>query len=69
MKKRSVNIAGHASSISLEEEFWGALKALAKSRGLSISALITQIDEERTIPNLSSAIRVAVLKDLQRSND
>jgi len=65
MKKRSVKIAGHASSISMEEEFWAALKALAARRGLSLNALITEIDEERTTQNLSSAIRIAILADLQ----
>ncbi len=65
MKKRSVNIAGHATSVTLEDEFWSTLKNLAKSRNLSVNALITEIDEIRGPRNLSSAIRVYILKNLQ----
>ncbi|WP_042695493.1 ribbon-helix-helix domain-containing protein [Azospirillum sp. B506] len=61
MKKRSVLIAGHPTSVSLEEEFWDALKSVAQSRGLSVNALIEEIDQSRT-GNLSSAIRVYLLK-------
>lgn len=64
MKKRSVLIAGHPTSVSLEEEFWEALKQLAERRGRSINALIEEIDQTRT-GNLSSAIRVHVLKAVQ----
>ncbi|CAO3429692.1 ribbon-helix-helix domain-containing protein [Azospirillum doebereinerae] len=64
MKKRSVLIAGHPTSVSLEEEFWEALKGVAQARGLSVNALIEEIDRART-GNLSSAIRVHVLNDLQ----
>ena len=59
--KRSVLIAGHSTSISLEEAFWDALKAIATERKLSLTALITEIDGGRTGENLSSAIRVFVL--------
>ncbi len=65
MKKRSVLIAGHPTSVSLEEEFWEALKAEAAGRGVSVNALIEEIDAGRT-GNLSSAIRVFVLGELQR---
>jgi len=58
--KRSVIIAGHRTSVSLEPEFWSALKDLAEVRRLSINQLIEQIDAGRT-RNLSSAIRVFVL--------
>lgn len=61
MKKRSVLIAGHATSVSLEEEFWEALKELATARGLSLNSQIEAIDRSRT-GNLSSAIRVHVLE-------
>ncbi|PWC83826.1 arylsulfate sulfotransferase [Azospirillum sp. TSH100] len=64
MKKRSVLIAGHPTSVSLEEEFWDALKSVAQSRGLSVNALIEEIDQTRS-GNLSSAIRVYVLKAVQ----
>jgi len=63
--KRSVTIAGHATSVSLEPEFWEALKRLAVDDGLSLNALIARIDAERKRP-LSSAIRVHVLERLQR---
>ena len=59
--KRSVLIAGHRTSVSLEPEFWDALKGIAASAGSSINGLITEIDGERTT-NLSSALRVYVLK-------
>ena len=58
--KRSVRIAGHATSISLEPAFWQALSEIAARRDLSLNALLSQIDAERT-GNLSSAIRLFVL--------
>lgn len=64
MKKRSVRISGHPTSVSLEEEFWGALKSIADSKTVSINQLITDIDETRGERNLSSAIRVFVLTHL-----
>lgn len=57
VRKRSVNIAGHATSISLEPVFWDALRAAAAEDGRTLVAIITEIDEARTT-NLSSAIRV-----------
>jgi len=60
MKKRSVVINGHRTSVSLEDIFWTALKALATENGMSVSRLVTEIDRERD-GNLSSAIRVYVL--------
>jgi len=62
IRKRSVSIAGHATSISLEDAFWTRLGAIAKARGQSLSALIRDIDEART-GNLSSALRVFVLEN------
>jgi predicted DNA-binding ribbon-helix-helix protein len=59
--KRSVRIAGHATSVSLEAPFWQALRALAARRGQSVNALLAAIDAERC-GNLSSAIRVFVLE-------
>ena len=61
MKKRSVTIAGHATSVTLEEEFWQALKDIAAARGLSVNALIAEIDDNSE-GNLSSSIRVYVLE-------
>ncbi|HET8728635.1 MAG TPA: ribbon-helix-helix domain-containing protein [Alphaproteobacteria bacterium] len=57
-------IAGHRTSVSLEPEFWDALKAIAARRGASLNRLIEDIDAERN-RNLSSAIRVFVLRELQ----
>lgn len=64
--KRSVRIAGHPTSVTLEEAFWDALKEIAAARGQSLNALITDIDEARALEaggegNLSSAIRVWTL--------
>nr|WP_321456347.1 ribbon-helix-helix domain-containing protein [uncultured Cohaesibacter sp.] len=61
MKKHSVTIAGHRTSISLEDEFWQGLKALAESRDKSLADIIRQIDKDRGRNNLSSAIRIIVL--------
>ena len=63
MKKRSVTINGHRSSITLEDAFWIELQALAKTRGLSLNGLITEIDTTRPPDeNLSSTLRVYVLE-------
>ena len=64
--KRSVTIAGHSTSVSLEEPFWQELKRMADERRLSLAALIANIDENRSVENLSSALRLAVLDDLRR---
>ena len=64
--KRSLSIAGHRTSLSLEPEFWDALQQAAAARGLSISALVSEIDQTRGARNLSSAVRVWLLKDLLR---
>jgi predicted DNA-binding ribbon-helix-helix protein len=60
-QKRSVLIAGHATSISLEPAFWAALEEAARERGTPINALVAEIDAERLDaprpPNLTSAIR------------
>ena len=59
--KRSIMIAGHSTSISLEPAFWDSLKAQAESEGVPVSALVARIDsariESRDPPNLGSAIR------------
>jgi predicted DNA-binding ribbon-helix-helix protein len=64
--KRSVSIAGHRTSISLEEPFWSGLREIAEREKLSVQALIGRIDAERGEQNLSSAIRVFVLTDMRR---
>ena len=63
MRKHSVVIAGHTTSVSLEAPFWDALKNIADTRGLSLNQLITEIDHSRG-ENLSSAIRVYVLAEI-----
>jgi predicted DNA-binding ribbon-helix-helix protein len=64
--KRSVVIAGHQTSVSLEHAFWTALKAAAARRGITINDLVTRIDAQRQ-GNLSSAIRVFLLEDSLRA--
>jgi predicted DNA-binding ribbon-helix-helix protein len=61
LRKRSVTIAGHSTSLTLEEAFWKALRAVAQQRGLSLNALVAAVDAERA-GNLSSALRVFVLE-------
>jgi predicted DNA-binding ribbon-helix-helix protein len=62
LKKRSVMIAGHRTSVSLEAPFWDVLREIAESRDQSVQSLIGVIDAERGGQNLSSAIRVFVLR-------
>ena len=59
--KRSIVVAGHKTSISLEDAFWNALKEIAKARNVTLSHLVGAIDSERQHGNLSSAIRLYVL--------
>ena len=63
--KRSLQIAGHRTSISLEEPFWNELKDYAAERGASLAGLVAEIDGARGDANLSSAIRVALLERLR----
>lgn len=64
MKKISVSLSGHQTSISLESEFIDALQELAKTKGRSVASIISEIDANRTPKmNLSSAVRVWVLKN------
>lgn len=67
IKKRSVLIAGHPTSLSLEGEFWSALREIARHRGQSLNQLVAGVDAERR-GNLSSALRVFVL-DCYRSGE
>jgi predicted DNA-binding ribbon-helix-helix protein len=64
--KRSVTIAGHRTSISLESEFWDVLQKLSAQRGKSITALVAEVDRQRGDRNLSSALRVWVLDQVSR---
>ncbi len=62
--KRSIRIAGHNTSLSLEPEFWDELKRLAAERNLSLNELVGSIDKTRK-GNLSSTLRVFVLNELR----
>jgi predicted DNA-binding ribbon-helix-helix protein len=59
--KRSIVIAGHKTSVSLEDAFWKGLKEIAAARNIPLSDLVSTIDNERQHGNLSSAIRLFVL--------
>jgi len=68
MKKRSISIHGHRTSISLEDPFWDMLQAIAKERGQSLASLVRQVDLNRD-GGLSSALRVFVLAELKKKRD
>ena len=59
--KRSIVIAGHKTSVSLEDAFWKGLKEIAAERNMTLSELVASIDSDRQHGNLSSAIRLFVL--------
>ncbi len=62
IRKRSIAIAAHRTSVSLEDGFWQALHDIAVTRGMTVPALVAEIDSSRQPEvNLSSAIRLAVL--------
>ncbi|MQX37586.1 ribbon-helix-helix domain-containing protein [Roseospira navarrensis] len=71
LRKRSITIAGHATSVSLEEPFWDALREIAARDGRTVADLVTAVDTARTTQtdgapgNLSSALRVYVLAHYQ----
>jgi predicted DNA-binding ribbon-helix-helix protein len=67
IEKRSVTIAGHATSVSLEAAFWAALRDLARLRGVPLAGLVASVDRDRA-GNLSSALRLLVL-DAYRSGE
>ncbi|HKU95035.1 MAG TPA: ribbon-helix-helix domain-containing protein [Vineibacter sp.] len=73
IRKRSVTIGRHRTSVSLEAAFWDELQAIAERRGMSLNALVADIDRERLqgrdlrdATNLSSALRLHVLEALKR---
>jgi predicted DNA-binding ribbon-helix-helix protein len=66
LRKRSLVIAGHATSVTLEGVFWDELKRIAQARDLSINQLAAEIDGLRQ-GNLSSALRVFVVSEIKRS--
>jgi predicted DNA-binding ribbon-helix-helix protein len=61
LRKRSVQLSGHATSIALEPEFWAVLEAMATTQQLSLAALIGRLDDARAGRPLASACRVAAL--------
>ncbi|MDX3810495.1 ribbon-helix-helix domain-containing protein [Bosea thiooxidans] len=65
-RKRSLSIAGHRTSVSLEDEFWDALKQIAAGEGRSLAALIAEVDTARGNINLSAALRLHVLAHYRR---
>lgn len=70
MKKRSVVISGHSTSITMEDAFWEELKDIATARGLSLNKLVSEIDDQRRDvwrgQNLSSALRLYILQTLKQ---
>jgi len=70
MRKRSVTISGHATSITLEDAFWAELKEIAQTQGLSLNRIISQIDDTRRNKypghNLSSALRLYILEEVKK---
>ena len=66
--KRSVIIAGHKTSVSLEEAFWSGLKEIAHNRHMTLSNIVCDIDTRRRQGNLSSAIRLFVLDGVRNQN-
>jgi predicted DNA-binding ribbon-helix-helix protein len=60
--KRSIVVAGHKTSVSLEDAFWNGLKEIAGRRDITLSDLVAAIDSQRHHGNLSSAIRLFVLE-------
>lgn len=63
--KRSIVIAGHKTSVSLEDAFWRGLKEIAHTQRTTLSTMVSQIDKGRSQANLSSAIRLFVLDRLR----
>lgn len=65
-RKRSLTLAGHRTSISLEPEFWEALQAIVRADRRTLTSLVREVDESRGGRNLSSALRVFVLQHCMR---
>ena len=69
MKKISISLSGHQTSISLEKEFFDVLQKIANSKNVSVASIIKQIDEQR-LPssNLSSEIRIWILMQVLKTS-
>ncbi len=66
LKKRSVNLAGHATSVALEPEFWAVLETMSKERRISLAALIAELDQRRGESLLASYCRLSALAYAQQ---
>jgi predicted DNA-binding ribbon-helix-helix protein len=67
MKKKSICLFGHRTSITLEEQFWDALREISIKKDLSVQKLVEHIDEKRAHKNLSAAIRIYILSFYQKT--
>ena len=65
LRKRSLNLAGHQTSVALEPEFWAVLDSMAGAQGLAVAALVLRIDRDRGSTPLASACRLAALAHAQ----
>jgi len=68
LKKRSVNLAGHATSVALEPEFWVVLETMSKDRRISLAALIAELDSKRGESLLASFCRLSALAYVQKGS-
>ena len=68
LKKRSITLAGHATSVALEPEFWAVLDRIAEARGLTPTGLMLWVDQTRGRRPLASACRLAALRWAQAPN-
>lgn len=68
LKKRSLVLAGHATSVALEPEFWEALEDIAKHEGVGLNALVARLDEGRGEGGLASTLRLYCLRVLMARN-
>lgn len=69
LRKRSLSIAGHRTSIALEPEFWTALEEIAAKRSISLSQLVAEADEARSEAGLSSTLRLMALRHYRKRAD
>jgi predicted DNA-binding ribbon-helix-helix protein len=65
LRKRSISIEGHGTSVALEPEFWAELELLAAQSGSSLAGLVAMVDEARGNANLASALRLHVLASIK----
>jgi predicted DNA-binding ribbon-helix-helix protein len=69
VRKRSILVHGRKTSVSLEDAFWNEMKAIARSRNVTVGGLVADIDRGRRKGNLSSALRLFVLETAQRRDE